>query len=84
MKKEIVDSLNKVGICVIEDYFPSDWCDNAVSHMEDALVTYKDKVQSQIEPRKEVDVIACQFAFHYFLKNTSTLKNIFENIKFKQ
>jgi ectoine hydroxylase-related dioxygenase (phytanoyl-CoA dioxygenase family) len=48
MKKEIVDSLNKVGICVIEDYFPSDWCDNAVSHMEDALVTYKDKVQSQI------------------------------------
>jgi len=39
-----------------------------------------DKVQSQIEPRKEVDVIACQFAFHYFLKNTSTLKNIFENI----
>lgn len=47
MKKEILDSLNKVGICVIEDYFPSDWCDNAVSHMEDALVTYKDKVQSQ-------------------------------------
>jgi hypothetical protein len=47
MKKEIVDSLNKVGICVIEDYFPSDWCDNAVSHIEDSLVTYKDKVQSQ-------------------------------------
>jgi hypothetical protein len=47
MKKEILDSLNKVGICVIEDYFPSDWCDKAVSHMEDALVTYKDKVQSQ-------------------------------------
>ena len=47
MKKEILDSLNKVGICVIEDYFPSDWCDKAVFHMEDALVTYKDKVQSQ-------------------------------------
>ena len=39
MKKEIVDSLNKLGICLIEDYFPSDWCDNPVSHMEDALVT---------------------------------------------
>lgn len=47
MKKEILDSLNKVGICVIEDYFSSEWCDNAVSHIEDALVTYKDKVQSQ-------------------------------------
>ena len=39
-----------------------------------------DKIKSQIEPRKEVDTIACQFAFHYFLKNKSTLENAFRNI----
>jgi len=47
MKEQILENLNQVGICVIEDYFPSDWCDSAVSHIEDALVTYKDKVQSE-------------------------------------
>jgi SAM-dependent methyltransferase len=39
-----------------------------------------DKIKSQIEPRTEVDNIACQFAFHYFLKNKSTLENVFRNI----
>lgn len=39
-----------------------------------------DKIKSQIVPRKEVDTIACQFAFHYFLKNKSTLENAFRNI----
>tara|TARA_Y100001958_G_C21090515_1_gene443762 strand:- start:300 stop:869 length:570 start_codon:yes stop_codon:yes gene_type:complete len=41
---------------------------------------FVDKIKSQIVPRKEVDTIACQFAFHYFLKNKSTLENAFRNI----
>jgi hypothetical protein len=82
MKKEIVDSLNKVGICVIEDYFPSDWCDNAVSHMEDALVTYKDKVQSETKESTSGDFrvfkmenqydTAKQFADDKFLLDVGT------------
>lgn len=47
MKNEILDNLNKVGICVIEDYFNSDWCDKAVLDLEDSLITYKDKIQSE-------------------------------------
>ena len=39
-----------------------------------------DKIKDQIAPRTEVDTIACQFAFHYFLKNKSTLENAFRNI----
>ena len=39
-----------------------------------------DKIKDQIAPRTEVDTIACQFAFHYFLKNKTTLGNIFNNI----
>ena len=39
-----------------------------------------EKVKNEIKPRKEVDVISCQFAFHYFLKNKKTLENVFNNI----
>ena len=47
MKRQVVDSLNEVGICVIEDYFSSDWCDRAVLDLDDSLVTYKAKIQSE-------------------------------------
>lgn len=48
MKNEILNALNNVGICVIEDYFSSDWCDTAVSNIEDGLVRFKDKVKSDV------------------------------------
>lgn len=82
MKAQILDALNNVGICVIEDYFPSDWCDNAVSHMEDALVIYKDKVQSETKESTSGDFrvfkmenqydTAKQFADDEFLLDVGT------------
>lgn len=47
MKEQILENLNKVGICVIQDYFSSDFCDQAVKDIEDGLVTFKDKIQSE-------------------------------------
>ena len=55
MKSEILDNLNKVGICVIEDYFNSDWCDKAVLDLEDSLITYKDKIQSEVKEETSGD-----------------------------
>lgn len=46
MKNEILDNLNKVGICVVEDFYSADFCDTAVRDIEDGLVRYLDKVQS--------------------------------------
>lgn len=46
MKDEILNNLNNVGICVVEDYFTSEWCDNAVKEIEDGLVRFEDKIQS--------------------------------------
>lgn len=31
MKEEILNALNNIGICVIEDYFSEDWCNTAIS-----------------------------------------------------
>ena len=39
-----------------------------------------DKIKKEIGPREEVDIISCQFAFHYFLKNKKSLDTIFKNI----
>ena len=47
MKTQILDALNNVGICVIEDYFSTEWCDTAISGINDSLITYGDKVQSE-------------------------------------
>lgn len=47
MKNQILNNLRNIGICVIEDYFSDEWCDQAVSNLDSALITYKDKVQSE-------------------------------------
>jgi len=47
MKKEILDNLKSIGICVVEDYFSPEFCDSAIKDIEDGLVTYSDKVQSE-------------------------------------
>lgn len=46
MKEQVLESLNKVGICVIQDYFSPEFCDQAVKDIEDGLIKFKDKVQS--------------------------------------
>lgn len=48
MKNEILHSLNTVGICVIEDYFSEEWCQSALSDIEDGLVRFKDKIKSNV------------------------------------
>ena len=45
-KKQILDSLNNVGICVLEDYFSESDCDQAIQDIERCLVEHEDKVQS--------------------------------------
>ena len=38
------------------------------------------KIETTLLPLKEVDYVNCHFAFHYFLKNKTSLENIFSNI----
>ena len=47
MKDQILDNLKEAGICVIEDYFSPEFCDQAVKDMEDGLVRFKSKIQSE-------------------------------------
>ena len=46
MKNQILDGLNNVGICVVEDYFDDKFCDKAIKDIENGLIKYSDKVES--------------------------------------
>ena len=38
------------------------------------------KLRNELRPQEQVDIVAIQFAFHYFLRNKDSLKNIYENV----
>ena len=48
-KDEILNNLNSVGICVLEDYFTSIDCDECVSDIDRCIVDFSDKVQRETE-----------------------------------
>ena len=47
MKEQVLEHLNKVGICVLEDYYNEAFCNQAIQDIEDAIKTYPDKIQSE-------------------------------------
>ena len=65
MKEQILENLNKTGICVIEDYFTPDFCDQAVKDIEDGLVRFKDKVQSSEKEGTSGDFRLFKMENHY-------------------
>lgn len=65
MKEQIIDNLNKVGICVIEDYFPPEFCDQAVKDIEDGLIKFKSKIQSESKEGTSGDKRLFKMENHY-------------------
>lgn len=65
MKNEILHSLNTAGICVIEDYFSEEWCQSALSDIEDGLVRFKDKIKSDVSEGTSGDYRLFKMENHY-------------------
>ena len=47
MKEQILQHLSQTGICVIEDYFDSVFCDEAIKNIEEGLIHFPNKIQSE-------------------------------------
>ena len=62
MKDQILENLNKVGICVIEDYFPKEFCNQAVNDIEEALNKYPSKIQSESKEKTSGDYSSIIYA----------------------
>ena len=65
MKDQILDNLKEAGICVIEDYFSPEFCDQAVKDMEDGLVRFKSKIQSESKEGTSGDERLFKMENHY-------------------
>ena len=42
---EIVNHINTLGICILEDYFTKDECINGIEELDNCFEIYKDNVQ---------------------------------------
>jgi hypothetical protein len=47
MKEQVLQNLATTGICVIEEYYDKEFCEQAIKDIEDGLIKYPDKVQSE-------------------------------------
>ena len=45
MKEQVLQNLATTGICVIEEYYDKEFCEQAIKDIEDGLIKYPDKVQ---------------------------------------
>jgi len=55
MKEQILQHLSQVGICVIEDYFSSEFCDEAIENIDEGLIKFKNKIQSEYKENTSGD-----------------------------
>jgi len=65
MKEHILNNLNNVGICVVEDYFTPEFCDQAVEDIEEGLIKYKSKIQSSSHEGTSGDFRLFKMENHY-------------------
>lgn len=47
MKEQVLEHLNRVGICVLEDHYDEAFCIQAVEDINNAIKEYPDKIQSE-------------------------------------
>tara|TARA_Y100000361_G_scaffold153852_1_gene176924 strand:+ start:396 stop:1100 length:705 start_codon:yes stop_codon:yes gene_type:complete len=79
MKNEILQHLNQVGICVLEEYYPKEYCDIAIKDIEDGLKKYSNKVLNEKKEGTSGDFRLFKMENHYSTaKNFSTDKDLLE------
>ena len=47
MKEQVLQNLATTGICVIEEYYDKEFCEQAIKDIEDGLIKYPVKVESE-------------------------------------
>lgn len=80
MKDQILENLNKVGICVIEDYFPKEFCNQAVNDIEEALNKYPSKIQSESKENTSGDYRLFKMENHYETAQKFSTESLFLDV----